>query len=65
MAGAIQTRIVGAKDPGLALVECGRDAGLEDTRVWHYCVRPHTIPHGPQIFLWAAFWLGQRRSSLP
>jgi hypothetical protein len=47
------------------LVECGRDAGLEDTRVWHYCVRPHTIPHGPQIFLWAAFWLGKRRSSLP
>ena len=53
MAGAIQTRIVGAKDPRLALVECGRDAGLEDTRVWHAALLRPPAHHSP----WSANFL--------
>jgi hypothetical protein len=41
MAGAIQTQTRRATDPGLALVERRRDAGLEVIRALHYCVDPH------------------------
>lgn len=34
MAGAIQTQTRRASDPGLALVERRRDAGLEETKAW-------------------------------
>lgn len=51
MAGAVQTQTAQASDPGLALAECGCDAGLENTRVLRYCVDPPTFSPWSANFL--------------